>query len=51
MPTAPRTLPPRFQARVHGESEFRLISGGIGHNLPQEDPQAFAEAILTLAEA
>ena len=23
-----------------------LIKGGIGHNLPQEAPQAFAEAVL-----
>jgi pimeloyl-ACP methyl ester carboxylesterase len=24
----------------------RLIKGGVGHNLPQEAPQAFAEAVL-----
>jgi len=24
----------------------RTISGGIGHNLPQEAPQAFAQAII-----
>jgi len=24
--------------------------GGIGHNLPQEAPQAFAEAIVDVAE-
>jgi hypothetical protein len=23
-----------------------LINGGIGHNLPQEDPQAFAKAVI-----
>jgi hypothetical protein len=24
----------------------RLLSGGIGHNLPQEAPQAFARAVI-----
>jgi pimeloyl-ACP methyl ester carboxylesterase len=24
----------------------RLIAGGVGHNLPQEAPQAFAEAVV-----
>jgi hypothetical protein len=24
----------------------RLIEGGVGHNLPQEAPQAFADAII-----
>jgi pimeloyl-ACP methyl ester carboxylesterase len=24
----------------------RVITGGIGHNLPQEAPQAFAQAVL-----
>jgi hypothetical protein len=27
------------------------IEGGIGHNLPQEDPSAFAQAIIDLAKA
>ena len=29
-----------------GKYSFRLIKGGIGHNLPQEAPQALAEAIV-----
>ena len=28
----------------------RLITGGIGHNLPQEAPQAFADAVIDIAE-
>jgi hypothetical protein len=24
----------------------RLLNGGIGHNLPQEAPQAFADAVI-----
>ncbi|EPJ95539.1 Alpha/beta hydrolase fold protein [Pseudomonas sp. CFII68] len=26
--------------------EHRLIDGGVGHNLPQEAPQAFAQAVI-----
>jgi hypothetical protein len=29
-----------------GKYSHRVIEGGIGHNLPQEAPQAFAEAII-----
>lgn len=25
---------------------YKLITGGVGHNLPQEAPKAFADAIL-----
>ena len=27
-----------------------MIEGGIGHNLPQEDPKAFAQAIIDIAQ-
>jgi Ni,Fe-hydrogenase III small subunit len=27
-----------------------LITGGVGHNLPQEAPQAFAQAVIDLAQ-
>jgi hypothetical protein len=29
-----------------GRYEHRLITGSIGHNLPQEAPQAFAQAVV-----
>jgi hypothetical protein len=29
-----------------GKYAYRLIKGGIGHNLPQEAPQAFAQAVV-----
>jgi hypothetical protein len=32
-----------------GKYEHRTITGGIGHNLPQEAPTAFAEAIVDVA--
>jgi pimeloyl-ACP methyl ester carboxylesterase len=33
-------------SKFTGKYEHRVIEGGIGHNLPQEAPQAFAEAII-----
>jgi pimeloyl-ACP methyl ester carboxylesterase len=43
---APHPAPEDYAKRFTGKYEFRLISGGIGHNLPQEDPQAFAQAVI-----
>src|ERR1700737_761697 len=39
--------PPRaYAGKFSGKYEHRVITGGIGQNLPQEAPQAFAQAIL-----
>ena len=35
-----------YAGKFSGKCEHRVITGGIGHNLPQEAPQAFAQAIL-----
>jgi pimeloyl-ACP methyl ester carboxylesterase len=35
-----------YAAKFSGKYEHRMITGGIGHNLPQEAPQAFAQAIV-----
>jgi pimeloyl-ACP methyl ester carboxylesterase len=35
-----------YRNRFSGKYEYRLIAGGVGHNLPQEAPQAFAQAIV-----
>ena len=35
-----------YAGKFSGKYEHREITGGIGHNLPQEAPQAFAQAIL-----
>ena len=35
-----------YRAKFTGKYEYRLISGGIGHNLPQEAPAAFAQAVI-----
>jgi hypothetical protein len=29
-----------------GKYAHRLVKGGVGHNLPQEAPQAFAQAVF-----
>ena len=31
---------------IPDEEQFRLITGGIGHNLPEEAPQAFTQAVI-----
>ena len=35
-----------YANKFSGKYEHRIIKGGIGHNLPQEAPQAFAQAII-----
>ena len=43
---APHPDPGTYAAKFSGEYAHRTISGGVGHNLPQEAPHAFAEAIV-----
>jgi pimeloyl-ACP methyl ester carboxylesterase len=43
---APHPEPSAYAKKFSGKYEHRLIKGGIGHNLPQEAPQAFAEAVM-----
>ena len=38
----------RHASRFTGRHEHRVVSPGIGHNLPQEAPDAFTEAVLTV---
>ena len=35
-----------FRAKFTGRYDYRLVTGGIGHNLPQEAPRDFAQAII-----
>ena len=42
--------PAAYANKFSGRYEHRLIKGGIGHNLPQEAPQAFAQAVVDVAE-
>src|SRR6185312_12122836 len=43
---APHPDPSAYRAKFSGKYESRVIAGGIGHNLPQEAPAAFAKAII-----
>jgi pimeloyl-ACP methyl ester carboxylesterase len=43
---APHGPPEAYRGKFSGRYEHRLITGGVGHNLPQEAPRAFAQAIL-----
>jgi len=43
---APHPDPSWYAKKFSGKYSHRTISGGIGHNLPQEAPKAFAETIL-----
>ena len=43
---APHPEPSAYAKKFTGKYQHRTISGGIGHNLPQEAPKAFADAIL-----
>ena len=43
---APHPDPSAYARKFSGKYAHRLITGGIGHNLPQEAPQAFAQAIV-----
>ena len=35
-----------YRDKFSGKYEYRLITGGVGHNMPQEAPQAFAQAVI-----
>jgi pimeloyl-ACP methyl ester carboxylesterase len=42
---APHPEPSAYASKFTGKYEHRTIEGGTGHNLPQEAPQAFAQAV------
>jgi pimeloyl-ACP methyl ester carboxylesterase len=46
---APHPDPRAYAKRFSGKYEHRHITGGIGHNLPQEAPRDFAEAVVDVA--
>jgi pimeloyl-ACP methyl ester carboxylesterase len=48
---APHPEPSSYAKMFSGKYSHRTITGGIGHNLPQEAPQAFAEAVVDVAES
>jgi pimeloyl-ACP methyl ester carboxylesterase len=47
---APHPPPNSYAKKFTSTYDFRLVTGGIGHNLPQEAPQAFAQAVIDVAK-
>jgi pimeloyl-ACP methyl ester carboxylesterase len=43
---APHPEASSYAKKFSGKYSHRIVSGGIGHNLPQEAPQAFAQAVV-----
>jgi len=48
--SAPHPDPSAYAKKFTGKYTHRTITGGIGHNLPQEAPKDFAKAIIDVAE-
>jgi pimeloyl-ACP methyl ester carboxylesterase len=48
---APHPDASSYARRFSGKYAHRVIRGGVGHNLPQEAPRAFADAIVEIAGA
>jgi pimeloyl-ACP methyl ester carboxylesterase len=46
---APHPEPAAYRDKFTGSYEHRTITGGIGHNLPHEAPQAFTQAVIDVA--
>jgi pimeloyl-ACP methyl ester carboxylesterase len=46
---APHPDPSAYAGKFTGTYSHRTIQGGIGHNLPQEAPEAFADAVIEVA--
>lgn len=47
---APHVDPAAYAKKFSGEYLHRLVKGGIGHNLPQEAPQAFAQVVIDVSK-
>ncbi len=47
---APHPEPSAYATKFSGPYSHRTIEGGVGHNLPQEAPEAFADAIRELGD-
>ena len=43
---APHPDASSYAKKFSGKYEHRIVEGGVGHNLPQEAPRAFAEAVV-----
>lgn len=46
---APHLDPAAYAGKFSGKYLHRLVKGGIGHNLPQEAPEAFSQAVIDVS--
>jgi len=46
---APHAPPAVYRAKFTGKYDHRTVTGGVGHNLPQEAPREFAQAVADVA--
>ena len=46
---APHPDAASYRQKFSGKYAHRIIKGGVGHNLPQEAPEAFANAVIEAA--
>jgi len=46
---APHPEPASYAKKFTGKDQHRNIDAGIGHNLPQEAPKAFADAVIDVS--
>ncbi|WP_233866130.1 alpha/beta fold hydrolase [Paraburkholderia adhaesiva] len=47
---APHPDPASYAKRFTGKYKHELITGGVGHDLPQEAPRAFANAVIEVGQ-
>lgn len=48
---APHPDPKAYAGKFTGRYEHRTVRGGVGHSLPQEAPQDFAQAVIDVSQA
>jgi pimeloyl-ACP methyl ester carboxylesterase len=48
---APHLDPVAYANKFSGKYLHRLVEGGVGHNLPQEAPDAFAQAVIDVSKS
>jgi pimeloyl-ACP methyl ester carboxylesterase len=48
---APHPDPSAYAKKFSGKYQHRLVAGGIGHNLPQEAPEAFSQAVIDVSKS
>lgn len=45
---APHPDASAYAGKFSGKYAHRIVTGGVGHNLPQEAPHAFADAVVAV---